>query len=139
MQPDVLVEHVSIRDFRGIEALEFGLSRSRLLPGHWTCIAGINGSGKTSVMQAIALAMMGPYGAIELGSRRLGRMCRRDANGKQHPVHIEMGECKLEIQPNGKPDGFRPEAWDNLLLVSYGATRNLTDRGERGSDLGEHV
>ncbi len=138
MQADV-VEHASIRNFRGIEALEFELDRSQLLPGHWTCIAGINGSGKTSVLQAIALALMGPFGAIELGSRRLGRMCRRDANGKQHSAHIEVGDCKLDIRPTGRPDGFRPEGYDSMLLVSYGATRNLTDRGERSSDLGEHV
>src|SRR5690606_11035817 len=52
------VERVAIRDFRGIEQLDIDLPRPG--PGaYWTMLPGENGSGKTTILQAVALTLMG--------------------------------------------------------------------------------
>lgn len=81
------LESVRIENFRSIESLDLVLSgadsEQKQLPGDWTCLAGINGAGKTSILEAIALALLGPDLAPQILGRRLGRMVRKKASGPQ--------------------------------------------------------
>jgi predicted ATPase len=51
------LRHVSIRNFKGVRELDFSIEDSLFTPRVVTAILGDNGSGKTSVLQAIALTL----------------------------------------------------------------------------------
>jgi predicted ATPase len=54
--------HVEIRNIRSIEHLEMEFPE----PAGWHVLIGDNGAGKSSILQAIALALMGPKEALSL-------------------------------------------------------------------------
>src|SRR6266481_4471411 len=49
----VLIDEILIRNFKHIEELRIDLAGRSDLGGNWTCIAGINGAGKSTILQAI--------------------------------------------------------------------------------------
>lgn len=61
------LKHVSIRNFKGIEKVEFSLEAGLHALRPLTAILGDNGSGKTSILQAIALT-------LSMGTRRTRNM-----------------------------------------------------------------
>jgi predicted ATPase len=145
------LESIHIRNFRNIEDLEIPLAGESDLDGNWTCLAGINGAGKTAILEAIALVLLGADFADQVGGGRLARMIRRK-DGKQHCAEITLYVKRyrettrlylpLAIDPDGGARVDRAsiphnEAADaeplrrelrKHLFVSYGATRNLSDR-----------
>lgn len=120
------VERVEIRDFKCIEHLELDLVHpDSELGGHWTCVAGINGAGKTSVLQAIALSGLGEF-ALEVGHRRLQDALRR---GRYFYRIITQGLGDISQAGSGM---LTAEALEyGVLLLGYGATRNLSDYIDR--------
>ena len=97
------VRFLEIQNFRCLERLSIDLQRLSRLPGHWTCVAGINGAGKTSVLQALAVVLLGEPLCRELGSERLARL-RRFAEGIRHEtccvrawVQSETGRHYIEV------------------------------------------
>jgi hypothetical protein len=50
--PGVHVQSLRLTDFRCFDELELRFDRQSSLEGRWTCIAGINGAGKSSILQA---------------------------------------------------------------------------------------
>ena len=64
------IEHLEIQSFKCFGKLSIGLDSTSSFPGQWTCIAGINGSGKTAVLQAISLCLLGGR-SVELGLETL--------------------------------------------------------------------
>jgi putative AbiEii toxin of type IV toxin-antitoxin system/AAA domain-containing protein len=59
------LQEVTLSNIRSIESLKWELPRSTVAPG-WHVIIGDNGAGKSSVLRAIALALVGPKEAIAL-------------------------------------------------------------------------
>jgi predicted ATPase len=55
----VYLQRLRIEQFRSIESLEWKLPKGAKGPG-WHVILGENGSGKSSVLRAVALALIGP-------------------------------------------------------------------------------
>ncbi len=49
----VTLEAIQIRNFKNIASIDLDVSGRGELGGNWTCIAGVNGAGKSSIMQAI--------------------------------------------------------------------------------------
>ncbi|MFH1466806.1 MAG: AAA family ATPase [Pseudomonadota bacterium] len=136
------VERLEIHDFRCIGSLVIDFSGSSTLPGNWTCIAGINGSGKSSVLQALCLMLLGPDLSVELGRARLDGMRRRENGTTRHPARLSAvvrhGDDTREIEmtlgglesatssTSTKMDAFWRQRSRGLLL-SYGASRNLSE------------
>lgn len=152
------LKSIRIRNFRSIDDLTIPLLPETQLDGTWTCLAGINGAGKTAILEAIALTMLGPDYVNQVGEKRLGRMIRRVDDNRRSELDLEVdwsgiGTVKLSISivldkngkdarvpstgdhddnPDGLPHQFRLLARQHLFL-SYGATRNLSDEKD-GSD-----
>ncbi|MEM8996624.1 MAG: AAA family ATPase [Acidobacteriota bacterium] len=151
------LERLEIRDFRCIDEIEIRFDRESLLPGEWTCIVGLNGAGKTSILQALALLLMGPKHALELGGERLQAMRRRLPDGGlktsvlrawlEFDGHTHFLELTLDDQgPAGTAKNLtdpRPAGlwshFEQLAFVGYGASRNLSDSSDRWDGTSEET
>jgi len=142
----ISLDRVVIRNFKNIHNLEIPFATISELPGHWTCIAGLNGAGKSAVLQAVALVLLGDRLAPIIGDEWLKR-ARRVAEGEPQSGEIrawvrneqELIEVALHFGASGinqsrlavEPayDAMRA-FWDarehGHLLLSYGAGRNLS-------------
>ncbi|MCP4686454.1 MAG: AAA family ATPase, partial [Desulfobacterales bacterium] len=106
-------------------------------------------AGKSSILQAVCLALLGYKAAQELGVELLNRM-RRRADGRTRNakigVWLEEGEkthfVELMLTEDGTAaaggsgmyDREMRKSWDEMkkkVILSYGATRNLTLRRDR--------
>lgn len=118
------VERVVIRNFRPIRDLEIDLARSTSERGPWTVLLGENGCGKSSVLHAIALTMMGgeQRRALGIDARKFLRDGARKGlvevylSGRPDPLRLEWAKGEHEFT------GPEPVA---ALMLGYGATRLL--------------
>lgn len=118
------VERVVIRNFRPIRDLEIDLSRSTSDRGPWTVLLGENGCGKSSVLHAIALTMMGGEQRRALGidaAKYLRDGARKGLvevflSGRTEPMRLEWAKGEHHF------NGPEPVA---ALMLGYGATRLL--------------
>jgi len=156
----IRLDKLVINNFRCFESFEVDFTRESTLDGNWTCIVGLNGAGKTSVLQAISLLLMGPDYARELGGERLRSMRRLGPNGLDqredavlrawlnHGGDEEYLEMTISSKgpraagTSGKRGSERsPALWatnSTLPVAGYGAGRNLSDsidRWDGSSDL----
>lgn len=141
----VKLERLEVKGFRCFQSLDLhfspGIGREpSTLGGDWTCIAGINGAGKSSVLQAIAIAALSGS-AKELGGGLLKRMRRNGAEGVERAtitLTASDGDRRLtsalQIDEQGDLLTDSPSIAESSILVAYGATRNLSRESE--SSLG---
>ena len=145
-----VLERVEIRDFKCIEHLVLDFSRPSSLAGHWACVAGLNGAGKTAILQAIAMVLLGPKRVAELGRERIRGMRRRVGEkqldselravvregARSTELYLPLGEDgvdekKLYRHPQ---QTFMARLWEEGIrppLLGYGASRNLSDYQDR--------
>ncbi len=155
------LKFVAIRNFKSIPALDLDFVHPSESSGTWTCIAGVNGAGKSAVLQAIALVLLGDRLSLVIGDQWLDRARRRtDDNVMDAEIRatvqsgtetldlvlpIGPGRIDLEnaIPESGKRDRVKA-FWDDRerdhLLLSYGAGRNLSEyvdsrHGAKGDDV----
>jgi predicted ATPase len=103
----------------------------------WTCLAGINGAGKSSILQAIAVLILGPKYSRELGAERLANLRTHGADkaeikatfraddGTETLVLMSIGAPSEGVLLPAGDEGF----WRHLHAVpflGYGASRNLS-------------
>lgn len=141
----IYIESLRLRGFRCFDQLNLEFNHQSRLPGEWTCIAGINGAGKSSVLQSLSLALLGEPLVRELGGERLNRL-RRLTSRERHDAEIEVVlrsarhqqmTLSLMIGAEGDivADSNPSDIWQSLrsrVIASYGATRNLSSRIESG-------
>ncbi|MFN7935225.1 MAG: AAA family ATPase [Bryobacteraceae bacterium] len=136
------IESIELTNFRCFSKFHASFRQPSTLPGEWTCLAGINGAGKSGVLQALCVAMLGEPLARELGGERLQRMRRRE-NGMAHDASIRLivndgagsavADLKMTIGEDGRIDVADAERWlpfwkqlNSTAVMAYGATRNLS-------------
>lgn len=118
------IERVVIENFRPIRDVEMDLAGSTSEHGPWTVLLGENGSGKSSVLQAIALTMIGGEQRRALGIDAR-KFLRHGARRGRVRVHLAGGGEPLElVWRKGDAEFSGPEPAPALLL-GYGATRLL--------------
>jgi uncharacterized protein (TIGR02646 family) len=120
------IRRVQIRNFRNIRDLTMTFPESQ---GSWTILLGENGTGKSSVLQAITLALIGrtyrnrlpvePSGIVRRGAKTAS--VRVWLNGIRGPITMTFTERSRRFL--GAPQ--EPKA----LLLGYGATRLLPRAG----------
>lgn len=147
------VTRVEIQNFRAIRALSLDLHPEGTISGvspaaesessagftdriGWKVLLGENGSGKSSVVQAICLALAGEANARRW-IRRGRELLRRPAEGERAPrsgfvrLHLNRGEV-IEFQiTGGKVQFTRGAEGAGTFLRAYGATRLLPSPRKR--------
>lgn len=151
----LVVEKIEIQNFKNIGRLTLDLTEPSSLENDWTCIAGINGSGKSSILQALAMALLGERLVTELGGERIRRFLRRTGvqrlpaeitvtvrDGRERKtLYLPLSEQGVDLSKlNSHPERSRMlDVWERLqkqVVVGYGASRNLSDfRDTRYSSL----
>jgi uncharacterized protein (TIGR02646 family) len=119
------IEKVVIHNFKVIRDLTLYPTAGTHGSGNWLMLLGENGTGKSSILQAIALALVGDQYREML---------------KIHPVEVLRNRCdsgfvKITLTGNDRPielrfsrdsDQFQSNLPDQrILLLGYGATRLL--------------
>jgi ABC-type sulfate/molybdate transport systems ATPase subunit len=140
-QSERRLTQVSIRNIKGIESLDIELA-PETADGVAPCLAilGENGTGKTSLLESIALALVGSDGAKKLGVSADSLM-RRSAPDKWQLSEMLSGSIQLsfvgrdqtvELKLDSKSDQIIGSGSD-ASLVAYGSIRYFMPDRERSS------
>lgn len=127
------IEWIEIENFKAIERMRLGFPTPSADPDRdrepWLMILGENGTGKSSILQAVALALMGERHCGELGldaatfvrrgTRRGGGCVRVKLNSVPEPVEVRFRRSSAKFEYRTAPKVF---------LLGYGATRLLASR-----------
>lgn len=136
------IEKIKIKNFKVIKNLELVFTTT-LDAGSWLLILGENGTGKSSVLQAVALALMGEKERIRLelnDGRELASYPKEKdqvvkgfievrLTGGGEPVRLEFSSDSPKIVCNAQAP--------KVLLLGYSATRLLPHKNSpisEGSD-----
>ncbi|MGO4117696.1 AAA family ATPase [Rhizobium ruizarguesonis] len=133
-----VVERITIQNLRGISGLDLHVAD---VTGEspWLMLLGENATGKTTVLQALALALIGDRYRDDLIKELdldLATLVKQDSNFGEIRVHLSgASEPRiLRIHADGRVETRGREA--QLILAAYGSTRLLPRRGRlapRGS------
>lgn len=133
---------LKLQNFKCFEVLELNFQgKGSVLPGRWHCIAGINGAGKSSILEAICLGLLGSERAEHVGTEVIARKCRQGSDETHIHLDLQKDEKRtqtlhLPLGPNGlerrllNPSKGEQEIWSDLgesLFLSFGATRDFSE------------
>ncbi|MNR81900.1 recombination protein F [compost metagenome] len=133
------IESVELTNFRGIRylRLDFGSIGSARAP--WNVLVGENGTGKSTILQAIALTLMGEGRANSLGLRP------RDCVGPYGPearVRVTLSNYPEAVVLGCHMDDHRftvvPQQ-PKTLILGYGSVRLLRKTGSRTRRDYQHI
>jgi uncharacterized protein (TIGR02646 family) len=138
------IESVEISNFRSIEKLNFNFPKPNSLAESWSMLIGENGTGKSSILQAVALALMG-----EAHCNNLGIDASRFLHKRSDGTRAESGFVKvhltnmpapmtLRFKQNSKEFRVTPKQ-PKVLLLGYGATRLLPHNNEEMPDQPRYI
>jgi uncharacterized protein (TIGR02646 family) len=123
------IESIELYNIRGIRHLE--LHTRTLDAGRAPCLAilGENGTGKSTILQSVALALIGPKERERLRLRpsyflRSGAsegFVRVRLTGSEEPFTVRMRQ--------GEPDFLEDRSGSQVQVMAYGPTRLLPNRG----------
>jgi len=121
------IEKIVIRNFRPIEDLTIEILSPEETP--WTMLLGENGCGKSSVLKATALALMGdPYRRQPHLQLDASSYVRYGCDSGSVEVTLSgMSEPIVMAFEKGNPN-FEGDGAPKVLLLAYGATRLLPRR-----------
>jgi energy-coupling factor transporter ATP-binding protein EcfA2 len=112
------IDKIELKNIRGFADLKFNLARPNGSHAGWTVFTGDNGSGKSSLLKAIAVALTGKDTARAL-QPSFQRWIREGAT---------EGKIELSIAPENKVDTFSPSG--NAVKKNFPATIILRDLGK---------
>jgi hypothetical protein len=128
------IEHFTIRNFKAIDEISLPFPAPDGANESWLMLLGENGCGKSSILQALALTLMGQQHANELGLDAR-RFVRRDVEVNKGEVVVDVsGVGRIRMEFSLDSEQFRINPPDpKVLLLGYGATRLLPKAVRRES------
>lgn len=124
-----MIERIEIRNFKVIQELDLHLSSGQGERAPWLMLLGENGTGKSSALQAVALALVGdryramlpvePRDVLRYGCEQ--GSVRVFLTGGTAPIELTFRQGATQFEANW------PEP--KVLLLAYGATRLLPRAG----------
>lgn len=137
--PARFVEHVSIRNLKSIKSLDIDLTGGSSDDVPWTMILGENGTGKSTILQAITMALIGQSYFNELAENNVfdpASFLRWETEKGSVSVRITgfSKPRKVFFYSGGRVEFTDSESAQNLVLA-YGSTR-LMPRGETNIEYG---
>jgi 5-methylcytosine-specific restriction endonuclease McrA len=118
------IERVVIKNFRPIDRIDLDLSRSTSTAGPWQVLLGDNGGGKSSILQAIALTLIGPAERAAI-SLRPAEVLRHGARSGRVEVYLSGLPKPLVLRFDRDSIEFDGESVPQVLLLAYGSMRLL--------------
>jgi uncharacterized protein (TIGR02646 family) len=120
------INKIEIKNFRVIKELTLEFPSSPDEQGiPWMMLLGENGTGKSSILQAVALALMGESYRNTLGLDP-SRIVRTGTRHGSVSVHLTGMLEPIELSFRKDPPGFHSSPSEpKVLLLGYGATRLL--------------
>jgi len=130
------VERIELKNFKAVEKLELKFPPAPARGEAWLALLGDNAVGKSSILQAVALALMGERHANDLGLDA-SQYVRRKAAGDAGEVKVFLTNIpepiRLTFTRGSRRFGVEPKE-PKVLLLGYGATRLLPlETKEKGS------
>jgi hypothetical protein len=132
-----LIERVVIENIRLIDHLELDLTPSSTTRAPWLMLLGENGTGKSTILQAVALALVGDTYRRRLTVQPQQYLRRREKRGF---VEVYVSSNTEPIRLDIARTSFKSNTHDpKVLLLGYGATRLLPRAGMRTKRLTSDV
>ena len=126
------VERIEVRNFKVLGELDIRpaslASTTASVP--WLMLLGENGCGKSSLLQAVALTLMGAEERTALGLDASSYVRNGTRSGLVR-VHLAGSQEPIELRFSRTSSEFRGAEEPKLILLAYGATRLLPGPGQR--------
>ncbi|WKA51710.1 AAA family ATPase [Planococcus liqunii] len=123
-----LIERVEISNFKGIKYLDIFLPGYQEEKTPWLMLLGENGTGKSSILKAISLTLMGEDKREELKLRASQFLKSGEEEGY---ISLYLSGSLKPVTLHFKKDSERFYGTDikavKVLLLAYGSTRILSD------------
>lgn len=117
------LDQVMLKNIRGFEQLNFTLTRPDGSHAGWTVFTGDNGSGKSSLLRAIAMGLLGPD-VVRALLPDFNRWVRDGAQNNQGSIQLTLSPVAADDTPDHSHDG-----------ASSITARLTLKRGERETTL----
>jgi len=124
------IERIEVRNFKVIGELDLSASASSsTASAPWLMLLGENGCGKSSLLQAVALALMGSTerDALGLDARTFVRNGTRSGHVR---IHLAGSPEPIELRFSRRSTAFQGGDDARVILLAYGSTRLLPRPGE---------
>jgi uncharacterized protein (TIGR02646 family) len=120
------IERIVVENFKVIRSLDLALPRlaSETASAPWLMLLGENGCGKSSLLQAVALALMGEEARNALGEDA-SMYVRNGTRRGRVEVHLAGSVTPIVVEFRRDSSRFEGETEPKVLLLAYGATRLL--------------
>ncbi|WP_299525419.1 AAA family ATPase [Winogradskyella sp.] len=123
------ITKVRIRNFKIIEDLELKFAENESTKEPWMALLGENGTGKSTILQAIALTLAGQERLDEL-NLNASKFVNRNTKAKSGSVRVYLNDRKnpitLTFSKSSKKFSVTPKA-PQLIVRAYGATRLFSE------------
>jgi predicted ATPase len=135
------IERVEIENFRGIQRLSFELGIGQGGQAGWTMLLGENGVGKSSILQALAIALMGEQRVQAMGGdAKPSDLLRRGASSGSIRVFFAADAEPLTVQLTAEHIKFGQTAKrPRLIVLGFGSSRWLPRPGGLDPDRDDFV
>ncbi|PEP90537.1 chromosome segregation protein SMC [Bacillus toyonensis] len=130
------IEKIEIHNFKGIKDLKMDFRKSKSSNAPWLMLLGENGVGKSSILQAIALTLMGEEQREKIIKKKPSEYLRNGTYEGFVKIHLSGMSEPICLFLDEKLNYFSGQnhIQPRVLILGYGSTR-LLPREDMNTDL----